>query len=417
MNQIKKPLIKTLMCAVIALSACGQITPRATTVPPPTNTATLPSTATLVPTPTATVDLLQEANIVEKCPTILPSTDLPEIKAGGVIVFLKNSEYIGIIRQAFLLNPANNRLFEFSQEGEILSYYDIAVSPDRKTLAYSVNTLKDETISLVLSNSMGERQKIIPIKSDVPYPMYGGIQNWLNDHQLILDRDVFNPYTGERQSYNPEDFPDFSSHDMYWGLLEYDPGVTRVTYRSFGVTTALADLVSKKILAELPGNSGHPEIAWRAEGDFLAVVEGTQNTMQGNVDDEIFLVDRDGKENRQLTHLSTYYGTKYGLHNLSWSPDGTYIAFWQDDYNPDRKGMRLFVLDTKTEELTSYCTWGEYRNLTTFYGPIWSPDGRQLLIGDLSIKDTVRAVVIDTENNTAIVIADDAIPVGWMTSE
>jgi len=415
MSFSKNPLIISLVSVSIALSACGQVTPTVSTAASPIDTATLPPTATSLPLPTA--NLLQEANIVEKCPAILPSTDLSEIKAGGVVVLIKSRHphdlYLDDIREAYLFNLASNQLLEFSQQGENLSYYGMAVSPDRKTLAYSVGTPKDETIKLVLSNSIGERQKIIPIKSDIPYPMYGNFSNWLNDQELILDGDVFNPYTGEKQSFNPEEFPDISPDDLGIYSLDFDSELTRVIYTSFGANIAMTDLATMQVLAEIPDHyTRPPEVAW-SPNDGLVAMLGASRIQQDDVDDEIFLVDRDGKEIRQVTHLSTYYGTQYELFNLSWSPNGKHIAFWQNDHSRKTKGLRLFVLDTETEELTSYCTWGKPTNIT-FYGSIWSPDGTQLLIGDLSIQDKVCAVILDIDKNVAVPIADDAIPVGWM---
>jgi len=410
-----KLLFVSILSIAVVLSACSPITPVASLSTPAIDTATHPPTS--LQTPTATADLLREANIREKCPNILSSDNLSEIKAGGVVVLFK-SRYLDDIRDAYLLNLANNQLFEFSHQGEILSYYGVAVSPDRKTLAYSVTTPKDESIKLVLSNSMGERQKIIPIKSDIPYPMYGNVGGWLSNQQLFLNRELFNPYTEEKKTFNPEEFPGISPDDQGVYSLQFDPELTRVIYPHSHATTAMAELPTKQVLAEIPALSrGVPEITWSPDGNFVAIV-GAQT--HESIADEIFLVDRDGKETRQITHLSTHLSkyfddTGYRLTNLSWSPDGKSIAFWQIAGSIDTRELRLFVLDTKTEELTSYCTWGKPKGIT-FYGPIWSPDGTQLLIGDFSIQDKVRAVIVDIDTNVAVPISENFIPVGWMVA-
>lgn len=412
MNIAKKSLLVNLISVVIVLSACGQKTSFASVSTLPAKTATMPSTAYPLPISTATTNQTQKENIEEKCPTILPSAELSKIKTEGVVVLLK-SRYLDIVRQAYLLNLANNELIEFSKQGENLSYYAIAISPDNRTLAYSIISPKDETIQLILSNNLGERQKIIPLKSDIPYPMYGTIGGWLNDQQLILDREILNPYTGENQKFNPKDFPDISPDDFGVYFLQYDPTLTRVIYSHSHATTALTNLVTKQVLAEVRASyAGVPKIAWSPNGNYVAIVGASQSEEKGA--DEVFIVDRDGKKIEQLTHLSMDYPSSV-IFNLSWSPDSSQIAFWQKDFATTMPKLRLFVLNTKTEQLTSYCTWGTSKDIT-FYGPIWSPDGTELLIGDRRDKQKIRPVVIDINRNLAVPVAEDMIPVGWMVS-
>lgn len=411
MKRIQKTIY--IIPILFAIVACNVATPVPVSI---TSTGMPASSSTITPyiLPTPTNDAWQNAHIKEQCPNILPSTSLSTINTNGVAVLLKY-HYLDDIRDGYLLNLKNKQLFEFSQQGENLSYYSLPVSPNRKTLAYGIVTPKDESIKLVLSNSVGERLAIILIQSDLPYPMYGNVRIWLNDQQLLLDGNVFNPYTGEKQIFNSEDLPDISPDDFGVYLSILNPELTRAIYPHFGGTIAMADLATKQVLAELQAHyAGKLEVVWSPKGNLVAIVAAGQAN-QDNAE-EIFVVDRDGKEITQITHLSNYYNAEYGLFNPSWSPDGSHLAFWQDDFaNPNTKGLRLFVLDTKTEELTSYCTWGNPTN-QRFYGPIWSPNGTQLLIGDISTKDTVRAVVLDIDKNVAIPIADDVVPVGWMVA-
>lgn len=413
MNFTKHLLITSLASIALAFSACEQTSPTMPTNTLPTSSATLPPIATSLPLQTATADSLQKAHIVEKCPDILSSSELSGLASGGKIVLLENPHNSLTVKAGFLLDPKSNQRIDIFQKGEILTYTNqVSVSPDRKTLAYGVDTPENNTIKLVLSNNRGERQEAIPIKSDIPYPMYGTVEGWLNNQQLLLDRELFNPYTGEKRSLDPKNFPDISPDDFGVYSLQFDPTLTRVIYPNSHVKTVLADLATKQTLAEIPSHhAGAPEIAWSSNGELVAVVGTIQ--IQETVADEIFLVDRDGKEIRQITRLSAYYGTKYDLFKLSWSPDGNRIAFWQNDASSNTKGLRLFILDTKTEKLTSYCTWGEPKGIT-FYGPIWSPNGTQLLIGDLSIEDKVQPVIIDINKNIAVPLVEDAMPVGWM---
>jgi Tol biopolymer transport system component len=283
-------------------------------------------------------------------------------------------------------------------------------------------------VKLILSNSKGEQLK--PISWWNTYPFSVGVGAWLNDQQLWVNGVLFNLYTGKKQMFKPETFTGIAQDQYGFYPFVLDPTLTRVMYPYDPIYIALADLGTKQVLTTLTDfTAARPEVAWLPDGSHVAVV-GTVFVDQAQEipADEIFIVDKDGKQVQQATHLSAYYpisGLKgaqtYHLQNLAWSPDGRYIAFWDNS-------LRLYVLDTETDEVTSYCKWGEKPppSLVTpgpsrwwpdEQAPIWSPDGKQLLIGYRDTNDALHTVILDIENNVAFSIANDMIPVGWMVKE
>lgn len=401
MKNIIKIQVYLCLLTTMILSSCDLAINTPTNIPPTENHSSL-----------ATVTPSVELNIIEKCPVIFSSMEQSVTNLNGNIVLLQKPKNSFVVKNVFLFNLENNQEINILKEDELLSYTNsIAVSPNYKFLAYGVVNTNNETIHLILSNSVGERQKIISLESDIPFPMYGNVQKWLNDQQLLLDRNIFNPYTEETILFDPESFPDNAPDDFGIHSIQFDPTITRVIYTSSDATIVMVDIETKQVLAEVKAPyAGMPKIAWSSDAKWVAIVG--ENSKTGSNSDEIFLIDRDGNEVKQVTNLSTFEGSG-AIFNLAWSPDNRQIAFWQNDISSSKKGLRLFVLDIEAEKITSYCTWGEPKN-TTFFGPIWSPDSKHLLIGDLRTKDTANSIVIDIEKNLAIIVGENFIPVGWM---
>lgn len=426
MSIAKKLVSIGIVCVTLLLSACGQMaTVPAAVIPTRTFTPTPPPFATPFPSVTPTPSPLQLAHITEKCLDVMPSKP-QTVDSGGIVVLLGSGDFN--IYEASLLNLENSQWQVLALSGkEFYSYRSMAVSPDRKTLAYGIGIPETKSVKLVLSNSNGERLKPVFWWSAYPFNV---MIKWLNNQHLFVygavESQVFDPYTGKKQVFNPKNFKGIAQ-DQY-GLYPFvlDPTLTKVMYPYDPVYIALADLPAKDVLTTLTDfTAARPEVAWLPDGSRVAVA-GTIFVDQAKElpADEIFLLDKDGKHTQQATHLSAYYPVSdvkgaqtYHLMNLAWSPEGRYIAFWDNS-------LRLYVLDTETKNVTSYCTWGKHPIDTpkpamwwpNEQEPVWSPDGKQLLIGYRDANDTLYAVIIDIKNNVAFSIANDMIPVGWMVS-
>jgi len=74
------------------------------------------------------------------------------------------------------------------------------------------------------------------------------------------------------------------------------------------------------------------------------------------------------------------------------------------------------MLDTSTGEITNYCVAGDLTEQRTSETPIWSPDGRYLVIEQVLDKNQSLVIAVDTLREEAFAILENQIPVGWMIS-
>jgi len=124
----------------------------------------------------------------------------------------------------------------------------------------------------------------------------------------------------------------------------------------------------------------------------------------------------------KLTNLTAYSPRTY-IQSYSWSPDERYVAFWLNiDVPPDHRQkfgqQNLAVLDTHTLQVTNYCLPGDFSTSRArlVSAPIWSPDGRQLLVENRYAEKVSRVIWVDVTENVAAQIADNMEPIGWMMS-
>lgn len=131
--------------------------------------------------------------------------------------------------------------------------------------------------------------------------------------------------------------------------------------------------------------------AWSPDGDWLAFVVPGRYERGARFDSaELFAIQPGDETPTQWTDFTGQYGPVRinGLTpgELSWSPDGTKLAFWViplDGADPETDGgiARLHVLDVATLHITIYC---DYETDVTVPNPprlIWSPDGTHIALG------------------------------------
>ena len=413
MKTTKKLHLIFLMSLVIGLSACAGRTNMPVAV-----------TATPVPALAETPSTTPEARIQENCPAIL-SARPTDINLAGFAVLSKSKGMIIKSVSSLDLQSGQQTEFDLSQDNGIGGF---EISPDRKALAFSADDLHPH---LVISDVFGKRLSLHTWS-------FGGFSDldWVNDQQLFLMSGdkfiVLDPYTNKSQSYVLTDFLKFPSIDEIDSRhisLAFDPTLSQAIYPGDNAQIVLLDFQTKQILAEVPLFIDEaPQFTWSPDGSQAAVV-GTIRADKAKPElatDEVFILDNGGK-NRQATHLSNYSNDNFytlssylASSNLAWSPDSRYVAFWQQHGEFDAREMRLLVLDTVTDHVTSYCDWGKTSS-NSFDAPIWSPDGRQLLVKqivvqskDPNIEDTTQVMVIDIEKNIAFPIAENQFPIGWM---
>jgi hypothetical protein len=111
------------------------------------------------------------------------------------------------------------------------------------------------------------------------------------------------------------------------------------------------------------------EPVWSPDGKKIAF--GRIDNSQPVEKSEIWIVDRDGKNLRQLTHLTCPNGYN---RDPSWSPDGKTIVFWSSNADCTHGNYSLYSVDVASGVATPFNPPVN----TTSDGPAWSPDGKTI---------------------------------------
>jgi hypothetical protein len=396
-----------------------------------------------VPTPTIPVDTPTPKNT----PTPVPSSEdkcvevktgnLDELKSAGTIV-LEDMHY-----KAYTINDNIYKKVELAKEDEIV--VSIAVSPDRQLTAFYLYARNNDVSNLVIMDSSGVTQLVIPWEEDWSF-----ISSWLDNQRLLInvyDRLsdghpdlaakefstflVVNPFTGERELLQPN-FPGIYSHHMFatwngFGSTVYNSTLDRVVYLKGGHLSddgfyryVLWSIDDQRELADFKILIGEQDIPrWSPDGEKFAIALSLFDEVSNKWPAyNLYTVSRDG-DVVKLTDLSKYYPWLYvGQH--SWSPDGRYIAFWFSGWKEQPQTSDLFVdqnlavIDTKNNDLSTYCISGKFQRNGMVPPPVWSPDGQQILIEGPLPDEHSQVLLLDLNRNVIATIGKDMTPVGWM---
>lgn len=401
----------------------SSLTPTPTLLPNKANT----------PTPTATPTIPPEVHLQFQCLEVAPMLP-PGAKSSGILVLQSTTPWNNgrYKSNTYLHDVITSQAIQIAEADE--NQAGVTISPDGKLMAYK-SVLFDKAgkiiqENLVISSADGQRLKVLPWEEG-----WVRLPGWLGNKQLILNLAgldaeenkgekpatllALNPFTGERQVLKA-DFPGMYNHPASfwegWSGRVYDPMLTRAAYvqaidEKQEIALALWDLQKKQVLGRLLPYYSLSMPRWSPDGSRLvtsALVEDPDGR-------ELFLMGRDGRV-EQLTNLLPYAGATGSLY--SWSPDGRYIANWiaKKGLPKGKNGAELIIIDTDTRQVTDYCVWvsvgGDGYN--SYPVPIWSPDGKQLVLYDWYEKDHSRVILVDLEHGYAAQIAEDMEPMGWM---
>lgn len=399
------------------------------------------STSTLIPT----ISIGTSVPIVRNTPTSTLSSDsqctevkfgnLDELKSTGTIV-LEDDYY-----KVYTADASTLDVVELTKDDEIA--FSIAISPDRQIVAYELYSRNEDISKLVLMDSLGEIQLVIPWVENWTF-----ISSWLDNQRLLInDYDelsdgnpwlaakefstflAVNPFTGEQELLQP-DFPNIYSHHMFpswtgFGSTVYSPDLNRVVYVSAdtvdgGFHYIVWDIDEQYSLADFRVIIGDQNIPkWSPDGEKVAIAFNLFYNDSNNWPAyDLYLISQDGNV-KQVTDLSKYYTWNHiGSH--SWSLDSKYIAFWysgwteQPEYSDLNFNQQLAVVDTETNDLSIYCVTGRLRGDGTVPPPVWSPDGRQILIESPLSEYHSQVLLLDLDRKTVAGIGEDMTPIGWM---
>jgi hypothetical protein len=276
---------------------------------------------------------------------------------------------------------------------------------------------------IVIFDSDGDRVATVELKQ----PSYGF--TWLNEEQILLNNPVLlvSPFTQAQKTVQPFIPTYFTSTDIIhdWGFYGshknvYDPQMTRMLYPSIDDDGApkviLRDLEKPIDLATFPTSYGWGTApTWSVDGEKLAIALNTVPfdvfRENDNLQFEIFVINRNG-EKLFTTNLKSIAGTVY-ITNLSWSPNGRYVAFWfSNDKDHLRDHTQLAVFDTQNQTLSRYCnnSGDDYIR----FPPIWAPTNDYLLIAyRIPDEKILSSLLLDIVDGKAWVVKSGYEPLGW----
>ena len=418
---------------LLFVAACTQMT---TITPASINTQTFVSQ----PTPT-----------VLKATTSLPehlSTNFPEQQI--------HKRFLNISEQSPVDLGAKGEVLLSNEFGEDFSFLDLITSRILPLLDNNKSIVKQVKISpsgkhfayLLGSNEKtnGERELVVSTNDGqiytIPWQPDWIRWDWLGNDHLIAGRvdeklgsylkiDFRSKETDailineiSESSITPTVFhyldQDGKRVETSFAEMFFNPALTQVIHfgldsnKTFYDRTFLRNLSNGGVIVDLPNILIVPDFsatevsypAWALDGNsFLIEVPSTNESR------DLFEVNSNGDVVR-LTFLANKYNlARFG--NYSFSPDRMYVAFWllTENYNE----YRLSVINTTTNELLDTCipAYGDEPVYDPF-GPFWAPDGHKLVIGSYPNTAMPITILIDLDKYTAITIAKNMVPQGWM---
>ena len=421
--------------------------PAATSTPVPPSPTPNSTIAWRIVTSTVSPKPPPEAQLPVQCLDMV--SEIPDDAISDGVIALDNGNGFSGEGQALFDTTSAQSIFLDSFYERLISF---GVIPNVMFGAYYSSSFNEEGgISddyLVIVDAHGKRLNSIPIEDD-----WSNVVEWIDDVRLLILRTgawsevrfllvpgprlVLDPFSGERWILRPDLMPGWEEWLAVmegvpyppawygWYGVVYDPSLKLAiypriidedeglfTYDLWDVSqqqlvTSLDEVINFKISDEY-----FPKPDWSPDGTHFVVVGRVEDTNFDEViERQMFLISRDGKV-EQITHMGSLANIWNSGH--TWSPDGRYIALFSNPSEGASYDARLAVLDTTTMDLTDYCITIHAPlglPLSEFLSPVWSPDGKQLLLQD---EYSRRVIWIDLERGLAAKFADESTVVGWM---
>jgi Tol biopolymer transport system component len=164
--------------------------------------------------------------------------------------------------------------------------------------------------------------------------------------------------------------------------------------------------------------------SWSPDGKWLAYVApvATDSTDAAQISSEIFAIQPGDSAPTQWTHLTATYGAEringVAVGELSWSPDGTRIAFWVTsitgaDFTANLGTSTIHILDVNTGEVKAYCGFATTEQTPNPPRIVWSPDGTTLAFGGAVPNDEngYHLLAMDTSSGALTTLTQGIYPV------
>jgi len=292
-----------------------------------------------------------------------------------------------------------------------------SVAPNKERLAYLVRDTDMRNGWLIIVENNGKPAK--------QYYYYGwdNLVWWVNDRQILVSKlaeeypfitIAFDTINEKEEELLPN-YPNIDRGET-WGLPSwneyfavmtvYSHDLNFVIYPKSGSDIILWDRKNQKTITEFSAAIIGENPLWLSDGQAFIIPASVNSTEYSSR--ELMRIGVDG-QTTQLTNLGDSYKS-----SAVWAPresfDGRYIAFWFKQNNTDES--KLAVYSTLTGTTSVFCVNGG-----GYVGPVWSPDGHQLLVdGFFDNIDNYSTVFVDIEKGLLATVKKGVIPVGWMVS-
>jgi hypothetical protein len=310
----------------------------------------------------------------------------------------------------------------------------LSTSPNGRLLSYCESSDNwQKAIQLVIAGVDGIPIRRIPVE---PRWMWSYAVSWLGHDQVVLNLlatnlqidpvysvVIVNAQSGATQEL-ASDYPGLQpsiegpagTFQLEHSSVVYDPSLNLVVYpetAADGEYIVLWERRSTTALARLRDFGGfHHAPLWTVDGETFAIaVEPERSDQPGQLVEEWFSVSRIGQV-AQLTRFGDYF-QRAQIGEGSLSPDGNHIAFWLNASPSECPAESLAILEIDSHRVIDYCLRGSDSEAAPAGQPVWSPDSRYIAV-DSYYNASSHAIVVDTEQNWAADLHENAIPKGWL---
>lgn len=378
-------------------------------------------TSAVTPSPTSGVtEELAGLDCKEKVSATLPSDTFR-----GKILFYDRHQQQSWMKD---LQSGEQLLFENTYAEYIYpspSFEQVAYTPE---IDYKISTLVIYDVTTASEKTFSLDEQLLG-----KYPHLSG---WTGSDKVVFRipgtppeaLNLLQVTTGNHQVLSPN-YPDIFSLDPWqwaeWGRTVYSPDMRYVIYPILhnGFKYVIWNIRDGKEISEVKTVHAAEPPQWAPDGQKYAVV----------VEKEMLVAGLDESKIKVTDMAKDYPDHDLKIRLWSWSPDSTKIAIWLDFYpqgyfsllHEERKGIypeeKLMIVDVVTKEMRDLCINGDSVAIQLSGvgpnfspAPIWSPDGKELLVEERLNMEESRMLIVDLEQDEAFTIEKNTYPVGWL---